>query len=383
MAHKESGTIAPADTYTLGEYVFRISRSYNEDEDATTITATCTKGSETAYRQKFFPGNVLIENWYVDANDTTADVYANIQIPGGEADSYTSDLVDYPLLKGELFATVTVISQNVTYGTGTVRVKDCDVISYGGTGSGSYYMGIKCSETEASLPATLTVASGKITNGVYSETPLYTTAGLAGSYTHLGLTAYYRWIGILDHDLSPNMYRTTININYPHKVDYNQADAAGKAAWTVLYGTPHYTELEEDNILIGRFEIDLHDAGGTGPDSDWEDPGDWNEDPETLLSMGVAGALSGRHNDPLNDKSYSYLPMDNEAEAYYGCGGEGGFGGGGGGGAASVIVYEFATDKANQKEVGAHTKRYGYGSGGGKGGKGGDGCIIIYYTVQE
>ena len=97
------------------------------------------------------------------------------------------------------------------------------------------------------------------------------------------------------------------------------------------------------------------------------------------LYITVTGALSGRHNDPGKDPSYSYLPAEKSTIADYGCGGDGGHGGGGGAGASNVVVYKFATDKADSKEITAITKRPGFGSGGGKGGKGGDGCILVYY----
>ena len=95
--------------------------------------------------------------------------------------------------------------------------------------------------------------------------------------------------------------------------------------------------------------------------------------------MTVTGALSGRHNDPIEDPSYSYIPADKDTMKDYGCGGDGGHGGGGGAGASTVIVHKFATNQANSKEVTAIARRHGYGSGGGKGGKGGDGCILVYY----
>lgn len=137
-------------------------------------------------------------------------------------------------------------------------------------------------------------------------------------------------------------------------------------------------------ILVGRFSIDLEDAGGVGPGSDWTDPGDydpdWEEgDPTHTLYVTVTGALSGRHNDPIVDSSYSYIPADKDTVKDYGCGGDGGHGGGGGAGASTVVVHKFATNQANSKEITAIARRHGYGSGGGKGGKGGDGCILIYY----
>ena len=159
---------------------------------------------------------------------------------------------------------------------------------------------------------------------------------------------------------------------------------------TINPGGKSIDEISVDGtFLVARFAIDLHDAGGTvdpslGGGIDWIDPGDWETDWETgdpthTLELDVVGALSGRHNDPLHDTSYSYTPEDQKPQAVYGSGGDGGHGGGGGGGASTVVVYKFATDKANSKEITALARRHGYGSGGGKGGKGGDGCILIYY----
>lgn len=151
---------------------------------------------------------------------------------------------------------------------------------------------------------------------------------------------------------------------------------ASGIAWTMVYGDAPHSEQR----LVARFAINIGDAGGyPGGGGGWISPGDWNPDPTTTLHLTVNGALSGRHNDPLDDPSYSYVPADNMAEAGYGCGGDGGHGGGGGGGASTVITEQFATNKANSKVIVVTVKRHGYGSGGSKGAKGGDGCILIYY----
>ena len=126
--------------------------------------------------------------------------------------------------------------------------------------------------------------------------------------------------------------------------------------------------------MVARFAIDIADAGGSG----WIEPGDTGGKSSTLR-LTVTGATSGRHNDPLEDPSYSYVPADKATVKDYGCGGDGGHGGGGGGGASTIIARRFGTDKAGSHEVITIARRHGYGSGGGKGGKGGDGCILIYY----
>ena len=116
------------------------------------------------------------------------------------------------------------------------------------------------------------------------------------------------------------------------------------------------SEYETDEVMVGRFAIDLGDAGGVGPGSDWTDPGDYDEDweegdPTQTLYVEVIGALSGRHNDPIVDPSYSYIPADKDTVKDYGCGGDGGHGGGGGAGASTVVIHKFATNQANFKEV--------------------------------
>ena len=62
-----------------------------------------------------------------------------------------------------------------------------------------------------------------------------------------------------------------------------------------------------------------------------------------------------------------------------GDGGNGGNGGGGGAGASTVIIYEFATDKAGSVNQEAYAREAGAGGPGGPGGRGADGCIIIFY----
>lgn len=194
------------------------------------------------------------------------------------------------------------------------------------------------------------------------------------TFTYQGLTVYYQsHIGntwIVSPTLSPNC-----GGNRP--ISLSSANIAA-ICWIMIYGEPA-PEVSK-SLLIARFAINLGDAGGyPGGGGEWTQPGDWNSDPTTTLHLTVNGALSGRHNDPLEHPIYSYLPADNTTEAGYGCGGDGGHGGGGGGGASTIIVRQFATNKANSKDILALPKRHGYGSGGGKGGKGGDGCILIYY----
>ena len=194
----------------------------------------------------------------------------------------------------------------------------------------------------------------------------------AGIYTYNGKTVYYT---TFRHAALGGI--TDLNPNFPNHSLYSES----AIAWSMIYGIE---EDETKTMLVGRFAIEIDDAGGVGPGSDWIDPGDYDpdwepDDPTHTLYVTITGALSGRHNDPIEDPSYSYIPADKDAVKDYGCGGDGGHGGGGGAGASTVVVHKFATNQANSKEVTAIARRHGYGSGGGKGGKGGDGCILVYY----
>ena len=75
MATKNSGTLSPGASYTLGKYTFTIGRDYSEDEGTTTIIAACSDGTKRGYKYLPLEGDVAIESWHVNANDTTADVY--------------------------------------------------------------------------------------------------------------------------------------------------------------------------------------------------------------------------------------------------------------------------------------------------------------------
>ena len=140
----------------------------------------------------------------------------------------------------------------------------------------------------------------------------------------------------------------------------------------------HASEATKTEELLARFAIETQQAVDPTQPEQWDEQPDTG-DPQYRLGLTVWGALSGRHNDPLHNPSFSYVPADQDSVKGYGGGGDGGHGGGGGGGASTVIVYEFGTDKAGSKNIKAFARRHGYGSSGGRGGRGGDGCIIVYY----
>ena len=348
MAYTESGEIATNKGYTLGDYSFRIERSSVPGSANDKVEAICTKGGKNARKSIQVPSTYQYNGYYVEANETTADVYAVVGVPtGGEGSQKESDLLDYPVVGGGAVTAYYMVGEDEHMLSVSASPADiCTAIQPGGMYTA--FQVIRASSTKFVESAT--------------------------GFTHNGKTVYLTSGGYSG--------RAYFGVN-PLVPQGTNADRA-KIAWTLIYGSSEPTEYEEKEMLIGRFAIDLEDAGGVGPGSDWADPGDYDEDweegdPTYTLHLDVIGALSGRHNDPIYNPSYSYLPADKATVKQYGSGGDGGHGGGGGAGAATVVVHRIATDKAENHEVNALAKRHGYGSGGGKGGKGGDGCILVYY----
>ena len=334
MAYKDSDEIKANESYALGEYSFRIERTSVPGSTNDKIEAICTKDGKNARKSIQVASSTQLSGWRVEANDDTATVYATIQIQGlnpWNMPPFTPVVVTElpyspnPQWKNTYSQAVFAIGRDKNHAT---------------VAQSSSFTGDN--------------GQGTILN--------------AGSWEYAGKTVYY-------------MYATTNGYAsipiYPYANYYEER----KLAWQMVYGS---FEPEEKEMMIGRFKIDLEDAGGVGPGSDWIDPGDYDpdwepDDPTHTLYVTVTGALSGRHNDPIVDPSYSYIPSDKDTVKDYGCGGDGGHGGGGGAGASTVVIHKFSTNQANSKEVTALARRHGYGSGGGKGGKGGDGCILVYY----
>lgn len=338
MAYYNSGALSPGQSFVLGQYTISITTTPDPGEGTTGINVRCDKGAERERVSAEVEGTV--ESWSVEANDDTADVYVTYTPPARAA-----------LKPG---------SPSAVSGT--------EYCAYG-------------SRRFVADDATHPILAGWISNPEWPIVPLLmdyqndvrnTSYNAISTYIINGVTFYVNFGGGWPHD------QYTVSGTFLGSFG-NHDDVAEVLA-------NQYFDIDGDSkeILVARFTIDLHDAGGTGPDSDWNDPGDYNEDadpgdPQKTLHLTVTGALSGRHNDPLHDTSYSYIPTPNDAVAGWGNGGNGGHGGGGGAGASTVIVRKFATDKAGHKDIIALAKRHGYGSGGGKGAKGGDGCILIFY----
>ena len=354
-AHKESDGLQPNGLYTLGEYSFRLERSSVPGSTNDSITAVCMQGEKNARKSIQVPSSTQIMGWYVEANDTEASIYVNIK---SQPDTPVTGDFNSTLIPA---AASTRPEDGVPIGT-----------------KGSYVIMLNLREA---MKCTFETRTKRVVCG--TSTPCRGSCSVwfvpdgggrgtnIRTYTYHEKTVYFYESYTVEDEVITLPQSTT---SYP-TTDW------GAIAWALVYGTQ---EEKIEPKMVGRFAIDLKDAGGDGPGSDWDDPGDWNEDweegdPTQTLYVEVIGALSGRHNDPIVDPSYSYIPADKDTVKDYGCGGDGGHGGGGGAGASTVVTHKFATNQADSKDVTAIARRHGYGSGGGKGGKGGDGCILVYY----
>lgn len=345
-AHKDSDHIAPGDSYQLGEYTFTIQNVVSEGERV--IQAHCSGPGGNAAHGISVNASYQLSSWYVVANETTADVYAVL-------DKYS--LLPDIAYAGGGSCTDTYTHVNGQQITDTFS-SDAEACCYITNAANNSWLAVFASHS----PFTVNRSSTDRTSGNYT----------ASQSVYQGEIYYYTSHGI---SMKPGSLSASAPIN---------SNSNGLSTSIIAAAMLFTSSNSSITKLVGRFEINLEDAGGVGPDSDWEDPGDYEEgrepeEPTHTLHVNVNGALSGRHNDPLNDTSYSYVPADKATKKPYGCGGDGGHGGGGGAGASSVVIYKFATNRADSKELLATAKRHGYGSGGGKGGKGGDGIVLIYY----
>lgn len=330
MAYKDSGALSIGQSYQLGEYVFSITVSHDPGESETGINVRCDKGDERAVVSGEVMGTV--ESWSVEANETEASVYVVItdhsSIPAASIMTHTQK-------KG--LQSVTSMDD----GRMTQLMLDQRTIQ-----------GIFASKTtgaKAIETRTNTQSEGTHTYVCDEE------------YTINGKTVYYKstlWHVFTDDSVTS--IEPLCDSNDPVRI----------IAWRIIYGNIPLS------LLIARFAIDLHAAGGTGPDSDWEDPGDHDEErdpdePPTTLFLQITGASAGAHD--------TEAPPAPEQQQVYGSGGNGGNGGGGGAGASTVIVYKFPTERADKKEITATARGPGVGSKSSPGGKGSDGCILIFY----
>lgn len=353
MAHKESDRIEPTDSYDLGDYSFSVQTTVSEDERV--IQAHCSGPEGNAAKGISVPVSYKFLGWYVEANDTSADVYAILGVPKDDEGEGKRTSEDFP--DGVSYSGAPIIQ---------TRLNGNQAVHFEGASVGAAYnqsgnrINVIAASAQSGTWRNYEIHQDGQEHNVRTITP--------GSYTYQNKTVYFS-----SANIPYGGVWGTLNVPINEIENVNQE----KMAWTMIYGTP-VTEYGEEERLVARFAIDFSEAGGGG-DDDWEDDDEDDGDPSYTLYLSVTGALSGRHNDPLNDTSYSYIPNDKETVKPYGCGGDGGHGGGGGGGASTVVIYKFGTSKAGSKEITVAAKRHGYGSGGGKGGKGGSGMILIYY----
>ena len=345
MAYKDSEELKVNERYPLGDYSFRIERSSVPGSSNDKIEAICTdKDGKNARKSIQVPSSTEILGWYVEANETEASIYITVSEHYG---------IIQPFLPSSLIPGSEYGSQILTITSGSSSLLKTLYYDYNNV-----------------VNASLTPVGTRFYNPATQGWGMGYGAGTA--FTYAGKTVYW------SASTTPFDYWNTFGTG---QKSARQVLPANMLAWIMFYGESGEKPTDK---LVARFAIDLEDAGGDGPGSDWIDPGDydpdWEEgDPTHTLYVTVTGALSGRHNDPIEDQSYSYVPADKDTVKDYGCGGDGGHGGGGGAGASTVVVHKFATNQAGNKEITAIAKRHGYGSGGGKGGKGGDGCILVYY----
>lgn len=344
MAWNDSGPLSPGESYSLGDYTFDLRSHYDEYEGVTGfVVGVNAYGVDQGVigGGHDVDGEAEVLSWRMEANDVEVTDFS----PVGEG-------------RGSEFTFYATVQTRRGHGQ---PVRDVTLDEVGQT-SVSYYWGREYwpnLQIYADFPARVSFDQSAINAQTSSPITL----------------SYYE---------PKDIYCADIDITGSSSTpDYGPVYSTAKE-WYALLPQGHASEEILQEIFVARMQVFFRDAGG-GPDGDWDEPGDvepegWEPgEPTHTLHVTVNGSLSGRHNDPLNDTSYSYLPADQDSVPNYGCGGDGGHGGGGGAGASTVIVRRFATDRASSKVVAAYAKRHGYGSGGGKGGKGGDGCILIFY----
>lgn len=378
MAYTSSGDLGNGATYNLGNYQIRLTTSTDPEMDKP-ILVTYFHGPEGgALKRTNLEEGAKLVSWHVEATETEASVYARLQVnknPVSASSDLLPDSVGQPIpITGGVLAE---IEEHMYASIRYINIKE-EIT--GVTMACQYQLETSSIKFIFASPIPVTVYLRHTSTAIHynqynqethrEDLEQITPLNVTNPTTHDGKTAYYLFHEVVHSSNVKSVSAPSVNGTItPDPI----------IPWVMLYGTLEYddTDAEIDERLIATFPINLVDADG-GPEGNWEGPGDTG-DPNTTIHLTVIGALSGRHNDPLNDTSYSYTPADKSTIKPYGCGGDGGNGGGGGAGASTVVVRKFATDKASNKEILASAKRHGYGSGGGKGGTGGDGCILIYY----
>ena len=392
MATKDSGELQANSSYILGDYSFRIERSSGTSPNYDKIEAICTKDGKNARKSVQVPSSTQITGWYVEANEDTADVYIDTDTGVEPISTTLSDFAN-PVEPWSVHDIGSAVQQsgntfvfNDTAHFHNVSIS-CVIHDEEPTFPVGSRFGIAVTVNEVNKRFRI-YFRGELKSGSESDSNV-AIVGVPSDWSVTGLTCYTTKpsSGIILCEAIEDCYGFNAHCATVDRTGAIDRFATGSVTFAYAEANTPGSKGSQ-NLLVGRFAISLEDAGGVGPGGGtgggWTDPGDYDEDweegePTHTLYVEVTGALSGRHNDPLEDPSYSYIPADKDTVKGYGCGGDGGHGGGGGAGASTVVIHKFATNQANSKEVTAIARRHGYGSGGGKGGKGGDGCILIYY----
>lgn len=338
------------------------------------ITANMVVDGKRTVKGIEVPLSTQIKGWHVEANETTADVYVDLEY---SSPLIVSGLFPYDLGKDSQIG----IKEDTSASTPTFY----EYWAKGGTKATRLIQSDGGQEYLAAAADGFSPGVNETKRWLDEETGEWKSGGVRGeggfiyTYTYDDKTVWYSAKGNFWGYTLPQTYANLVNISSPVLTEIGEAERDahgldGIIAWSMIYA-PNSSDGEK---LLARFAIEMQNAVDPTQPDQWDQQPDTG-DPQYRLDLTVWGALSGRHNDPLRDPSYSYVPADQDSVKGYGGGGDGGHGGGGGGGASTVIVYDFGTDKAGSKEINAYARRHGYGSSGGRGGRGGDGCIIVYY----
>lgn len=346
MAYNDSGELPKEQSqYDLGGYSFELKvQNVHEpgEPDVTSVFAICHSPDGTRETVPMdFPAGTTVESWNVEANETEATVYATIKYE----DVDLPTCVFKPI---QLMAAGTVFAQKINGWTPGAFFNFPAVTYYAGGNDFSHYNALVVSPSPGE--AYLEYESGGRGGG-----------GTLAKFTYRNKDVYY-------YSFSPIGSSAEVLAEPLNTYDPSHGSNIAQTAWMALYGED---AGKTEEVLIARFAIDLREADG-GPDGDWDEPGDVGPDPEKYytLTVSVTGASAGSNNG---------TPLEAGQVGGYGNGGTGGNGGGGGAGASTVIIWDFATSKADNVVQEATAQGPGTGGHGGKGGKGGDGCILIFY----
>ena len=368
-AHNDSDQIDPKSSYGLGNYSFALEIDDTTGGPAMEVTARCTntKTGKVGTKTKQFNAGTQIEGWYVEVNGTTADVYVIVN----SGDSIETNLPK-PIASAGGLVVFTQDGKRTNIYQGL---------------NGTVFLG-HLVENTYTVTAVNPSGAGQL-GWVY--TTIYKEKSSTADPLYPVISTYTLY------DKSVQYFGFTINGASSPSIE-NGATPDNHSKWWVIWGE----EYNHQEVLIGRFAIDVGEAGGgpedtlDDPDDEWDEPEDYDpeedpidpddpdypdpddpdypdpiepgdpdypydpDDPEypdpyqppyqppyypptKTLYLTITGALSGRHNDPLTDlfiEDGEYKPYIPADKETVKSHGYGGDGGhgGGGGAGASTVV---------------------------------------------